>query len=67
MAEFSEHPYTLAYIIDDEVVEILRAHEHLGVVMLSNPLIVDITNIPNVNIGDVYDETTKTFKDFLDD
>ncbi len=62
-----EHPYVLAFVIDGEVVDTLRSHKQLGVILLSNPLIVDITNTPNVSIGDGYDETTKTFKDILDD
>lgn len=61
------HPYTIAFIIDGEVVDLLRVHEHLGAALLSNPLIVDVTNLQSINVGDIYDETTKTFKDPLDD
>ncbi len=67
MPEDIEHPYTIAFIIDGEVVDILRSHAQLGAILLSDPIIVDITDNPNVTRGDAYDESTGTFKDPLDD
>ncbi len=67
MSEHDEHPYTIAFIIDGEVVDILKSHERLGVILLSNPTIVNITNQSDVGIGDIYDAATGTFKDPLDD
>ena len=68
MAEHDEHPYTIAFVIDGEVVDTLMCHEHIGVVLLSNPTIVDVTKYSGrVSVGDIYDPETKKFKDPLDD
>jgi hypothetical protein len=59
----------IAYVIDNEVVDILHTDDRLGAILLSNPVIVDITknffnenNQPNILIGASYDPKTNTFK-----
>lgn len=61
MAENDEHPYKIAFVIDGEVVDTLRSHERLGAILLSNPIIVDISNVEGILIGDLYDEKTGEF------
>jgi hypothetical protein len=56
------HPYKLAFIIDGEVVDTLKCHERLGAILLSEPIIVDITDKEEVFIGDIYDPETDEFK-----
>jgi hypothetical protein len=55
-----EHVYKLAFIIDGEVVDTLKSHERLGAILLSDPLIVDITD-KEVNIGDAYNSDNGEF------
>ncbi len=57
----------LAFIIDGEVVDTFFTFDRFAAILQSNPTIVDISNSPEVNIGDIYDEKSKTFKDPLDD
>ena len=55
---------TLAFIIDEEVVQIMGTDERLAAILLSDPLIVDVTNIdPALIMGKRYDVTTNSFKD----
>ena len=56
----------VAFVIDGEVVDILYAHDRLEAILLSNPTIVDITDVKNnsngdVRMGDSYNKTTKKF------
>lgn len=56
----------IAFIIDDEVVDIIYAHDRLAAVLLSDPLIVEVTGVKNdgnndVNMGDTYNKKTKKF------
>jgi hypothetical protein len=47
-------PIKLALIIDGEVVDILHAHDRLAAILLSDPTVVDITDIENDFNGDIY-------------
>jgi hypothetical protein len=44
-AEPEENSFKIAYVIDGEVVETLRTNERLWAVIMSNPTIVDFTDI----------------------
>ena len=55
------HPYKIAFIIDGEVVDTLRSHERLGVILLSEPVIIDVTDLPEVFVGDKYNAATGEF------
>ena len=57
----------LAFIIDNEVVEILYTDERLSAIFLSNPVLRDITEqmkdpVENIWIGATYDPDTDTYK-----
>jgi|LauGreDrversion4_2_1035121.scaffolds.fasta_scaffold223267_3 hypothetical protein len=59
-------PVSLVYVIDNTVVDVLRTDERLAAIMLSEPTIVDFTDVEdlrtvNVTIGSTYDPETKTF------
>ncbi len=61
-------PVQIAYIIDNEVVDVLHTDERLGAILLSNPVVIDVTenffnknNQPNILIGASYDAATNTF------
>jgi len=56
-----DHPYKLAFVIDGEVVDTLRAHEHLGAILLSEPLIIDISDNDEVIPGYTYNTETGEF------
>lgn len=53
-------PKKIALIIDGEVVEMLHADERLAAIFLSNPTIVDVTDIyaGTTFVGKTYDEAT---------
>jgi hypothetical protein len=58
----------LALVIDNEVVDILHTDERLSAILLSNPIIIDVSenfyneeNRPTLFVGATYNETTKTF------
>ena len=54
----------LAFVIDGEVVQIMGTDERLAAILLSDPIIVDVTNIdPALIIGKNYDVTTNSFRD----
>lgn len=67
MAETNEiPPIKIAFILDNEVVDILHTDERLAAIFLSNPIIVDITdnmidNGGTAGVGAKYDPETKTF------
>lgn len=56
-------PQKIALIIDGEVVEMLHTDERLTAIFLSNPTIVDVTEIYTGEslLGKKYDEATGTF------
>ena len=56
----------LAFVLDNEVVEILHTDDRLSAIFKSNPIVIDITekmNNPETNIwlGASYDQATDTF------
>jgi hypothetical protein len=55
----------IAFIIDGEVVDILRADDRLAAILLSEPTIVDVTKInalgPVAMTGHTYDAATGKF------
>lgn len=54
----------LAFVIDGEVVQIMETEERLAAILLSDPIVVDITGIPPQLITSAnFDVTTNTFKD----
>lgn len=59
-------PEAVAFVIDGEVVDVLHTEPRLAAILLSEPVMVRITDIfaedPNtVKIGSKYDPVTKTF------
>lgn len=66
MAENTLPPVKIAFIIDNEVVDILHTDDRLAAIFLSNPVILDVSNkMPltdfNITVGSTYDEETDTF------
>lgn len=62
-----ENPKKIAFIIDNEVVEILHTDERLSAIFLSNPVVKDITEemknpVENIWIGATYNPETNTYK-----
>ena len=60
-------PIKIAFIIDNKVVEILNTDERLSAILLSNPLILDVTDKMNnpeeyVMIGATYNPETGSFE-----
>lgn len=53
-------PIKVAMIIDNQVVDILRTDNRLAAILLSEPLLLDVTS-SEVVVGDVYDPDTGTF------
>lgn len=47
-------PVKVAFIIDNEVVEILHTDERLSAIFLSNPVVKDVTGMLVENGGDVH-------------
>lgn len=48
-------PYIkLALIIDGEVVDILNTHDRLAAILLSDPTVVDITDVKNDSNSEIY-------------
>lgn len=55
-------PVKIAFIIDEEVVDVLHTDERLGAIFLSEPVIVDVTDkIDTATVGAKYDAATGTF------
>lgn len=59
-------PVALVYLIDNTVVDILRTDERLAAIMLSNPVILDLSDVEsladiNAVIGATYDPETASF------
>jgi hypothetical protein len=38
-------PKTIAFVIDDEIVDVLYTDERMSSILLSNPVIIDLSNI----------------------
>ena len=54
----------LAFVIDGEVVQVMGTDERLAAILLSDPIIVDVTGIePTLVTSANFDVTTNTFKD----
>ena len=56
----------IALILDGEVLDILHTHDRLAAILLSNPTIVDITDVKNESNSEIYpgwkyNDTTDTF------
>lgn len=63
-------PIKIAFVIDNEVLDILHTDERLSAILLSNPLIVDVTNNlyengGTVHLGSTYDPVTQEFSSTL--
>lgn len=57
-------PVMLAFVIDNNVVDVLHTDERLAAIFLSEPKVVDITpadGIQQVFVDDIYDENTGSF------
>ena len=55
-------PVKIAFVIDNEVVDVLHTDDRLAAIFLSEPLILDVTDIfQNQLVGQIYDPETKTF------
>jgi hypothetical protein len=54
----------LAFIIDGEVVQVMETDERLAAILLSDPIIVDITGVdPSLITSANFDVTTNSFRD----
>ena len=59
-------PFKVAFIINNEIVDVLHTDDRLSAIFLSNPVMVDVTDIyataPEKLVnGSVYNPETKTF------
>lgn len=57
-------PIKVAFIIDNEVVDIMNTDDRWGAIFLSEPTCVDVTDLVKAGtplIGRIYDENTKNF------
>jgi hypothetical protein len=61
-------PVKLAYIIDNQVVDVLYTDDRLSSIMLSNPIILDVSegfydekNNPRIQVGATYNPESNTF------
>lgn len=59
--------HKIAFVIDEEVVDVLHTDERLAAIFLSEPTILDVSDkfvvgeVPGVWIGDTYDAETNNF------
>jgi len=57
----------VAFVIDNEVVDIIHTDQRLAAILLSEPLMLDVSDkfvvgeVPGVWIGDAYNSATDTF------
>lgn len=61
-------PIKLAFIIDNEVADVLHTDDRLAAIFLSNPTVIDITeqltSDPNsIRPGMIYDPNSGTYKE----
>ena len=59
-------PLKLAFILDNEVVDVLHTDERLAAIFLSNPLVLDVTeqvvsDPASIQVGFIYDEASGSF------
>jgi len=57
-------PIKVAFIIDNEVIDIMNTDDRWGAIFLSEPTCVDVTDLVKAGtplIGRIYDENTKQF------
>jgi hypothetical protein len=60
-------PHKIAFVIDNNVVDILHTDARLAAIFLSEPLILDVTDkftegeVPGIFSGDIYDPETGDF------
>ena len=66
MAEMNElPPVKIAFVLDNEIVDILHTDERLAAIFTSNPIILDVTdnmveNGGTAAVGSIYDPETQT-------
>lgn len=51
MDKLPEGSKLVGFVIDGEVADIIGTPARLGAILLGNPIIVDLTNKPDVNVG----------------
>ncbi len=61
-----ENLYYIALIVDNEVVQMIKASERFYSIMMSNPIIKDVNGLTveeggTVTTGSIYDPITNTF------
>jgi hypothetical protein len=60
-------PHKIAFIIDNEVTQVLAADDRIAAIWLSEPIIVDVTGVKGskgeeeISAGMIYDPETKTY------
>ena len=69
MTERELPPVKVAFILDNEIVDILHTDERLAAILLSNPIIYDVTGKliedgGTVNLGATYNASDDTFSPF---
>jgi hypothetical protein len=55
-------PVKVAFVIDNKVVDILYTDERLASIFSSNPTVINITDFVEINVEDIYDPKTKSFR-----
>lgn len=59
------YPVKILFIIDNEVVDVLHTDNRMGAILLSEPLILDVSEEnfteKNIHVGAIYDPKTGTF------
>jgi hypothetical protein len=55
-------PVKVAFVIDNKVVDILYTDERLASIFSSNPTVINITDFVEINVDDIYDPKTKSFR-----
>ncbi len=64
MTENQLPPVKIAFIIDNKVVDILHTDERLAAIMLSNPIIINVTGENGqhlAQVNDLYDPNNGSF------
>jgi hypothetical protein len=60
-------PIKVAFIIDNQLVDVLHTDERLAAIFLSEPTILDVSDIYDeknpIPVNSIYDPTTGTFSD----
>lgn len=56
-------PNIVAYVIDNVVVQTIHLDERMAAIVLSDPLVIDVTDLGKFTVirNDIYDPETKTF------